>query len=110
MVRLLIELGAEVNHTEREGEWTPMMVAAANGDFDTVKLLLEMEAGTDHRDSKERDALSLAEASGHQHVADFIREHRRQHHDADAIADNSDGADALPDSAANTQAESHDEL
>jgi ankyrin repeat protein len=43
MVQALIEGGAEVN-TQNIGGWTPLMMAAARGDIDTMAILLNYGA------------------------------------------------------------------
>jgi uncharacterized protein len=61
-VRALAQLGANVN-TANAGGWTPIMMAAARGDLETMTILLEHEADVTPRNKWGATALSEAQQS-----------------------------------------------
>ena len=57
--RELLDLGADIDHTEREG-WTALMFACANGHERTAQLLLSRGANASLKSVKGSDARELA--------------------------------------------------
>jgi len=60
IVRQLAALGANYNASNKQGI-TPLMIAAENGNTDTVRVLLELGAGVDQTDREGKSALDRAE-------------------------------------------------
>jgi regulator of sigma E protease len=65
-VRVLIDAGADVNACENH---SPLMVAAAAGDVEAVRLLLEHKANVNAPDSDGKTALHIAAVMGRAEVA-----------------------------------------
>jgi ankyrin repeat protein len=74
-VALLLEHKAQPDHVcGHDGlSWTPLMVAAANGRTDTVRLLLEAGASRERKDDRGRTALRLALDGRARETADLLR-------------------------------------
>ena len=73
MIRRLLELGADPNLPS--GRWllrTPLMVAAASGSLENVKLLVEGGARVNQGDFQGATAISYALAAGHVDVARYL--------------------------------------
>jgi ankyrin repeat protein len=71
IVKLLIDNGANVNDTDRDG-FTALMHAAKKGDKDIVQLLLENGADTNIESNNGKTALSLALHNKHEDMVEFI--------------------------------------
>ena len=69
---LLISCGADVDAPNSQG-WTPLMVAAAHGGTNSVKLLLEKGANPFIKLSDGSTAYSLARECRHDDAADLIQ-------------------------------------
>lgn len=74
-VALLLKHKAQLDHVcAHDGSrWTPLMVAAANGRTDTVRVLLEAGASRERKDDKDRTALRLALDDRARETADLLR-------------------------------------
>jgi serine/threonine protein kinase len=66
MVRLLVELGADIEAAD-DRDRTPIMLAAQNGQLDVVRLLREKGA-------QPRNAAQLARRQGHEEIARFLEQ------------------------------------
>ncbi len=64
MARLLVEAGADIRATTRLGEFTPMFMAAKNGNAAVVELLLRAGADARSTNTNGTTPLMLAAASG----------------------------------------------
>lgn len=73
LARLLIERGAEIN-VAQEGGWTPLHQAAAHGQADLVKILLDRGADPGALSADGRAPEQMAREGGFDAVADRIRE------------------------------------
>jgi uncharacterized membrane protein YidH (DUF202 family) len=71
IARLLLDHGADPDGAE-DGH-TPLMIASERGDIAMVRMLLEAGADVDRRDSRNRTALSLAEANDHHDVVRLLK-------------------------------------
>ena len=69
--------GAHVN-TKGEDQWTPLHWAAAHGNLETAKFLLEKGADTEVQDNAGRTPLMHACSEGHKDVASHLIEHGEQ--------------------------------
>ena len=74
-VKLLIEKGAEVNTIDLHEAWTPLMFAAAEGQIEVVKTLLENNADWTLKDTDGDTASSFAQKNGHTNVVELIDSH-----------------------------------
>lgn len=74
-VELLIAKGADVNVVDNNEKWTALMFAAAEGQADNVRLLLDAGAETAPKDVDGDTAESFAVQNGHTEVAKIIRDH-----------------------------------
>ncbi len=72
-VELLIDAGANVNATDNEENWTPVMMAAAEGQLEVVKLLVEKGADLAMVDVDGESSFDFAQSKGHQEVAAYIQ-------------------------------------
>lgn len=72
MLRLLLSHGAAVDSADRDA-WTPLHYAAAAGDLDSVKLLIEKGAKPDAKNAKGQLPADVAEE---QEVIDYLKEAR----------------------------------
>jgi ankyrin repeat protein len=75
--QLLLDKGAEVNFIDNNEKWTALMFAAAEGQVENVKLLLEHGADYKLKDIDGDTAASFAAKNGHSQVAKMIEEHAR---------------------------------
>jgi tetratricopeptide (TPR) repeat protein len=74
IMRLLINNGAEIDiQTTDERKWTPLHVAAIQGQLSAVETLLEYGANPDITDGDGMTALQNAELQGHEDVARILR-------------------------------------
>jgi ankyrin repeat protein len=71
IARLLIEKGADVNATNKNGQ-TPLHVGAAWGRADLVRLLIDRGAEFTSRDATGRTALEWAAHNGHKETQRII--------------------------------------
>jgi ankyrin repeat protein len=71
MAKSLLEHGAKVNAVQMGG-WTPLHEAAARGEVDLVKLLLQYGADKDMKNEDGTTALDLARKNSHDLVADLL--------------------------------------
>jgi ankyrin repeat protein len=71
-VKILLDKGAKPNVVDSDEHFSPLMHAAAEGNLDVVKLLIEYEADLSLKDVDGDDAESFARQAGHQQVADYL--------------------------------------
>merc|ERR1712076_213545 len=71
--QLLLEKGANVNHSCRDSHYTPLMMAALSGIPEIVNLLLEHGADPQAQNSIEKTAAELAGFVGQHDTALAIR-------------------------------------
>ena len=71
-VEMLIKAGADVNATDNEEKWTPVMMAAAEGQLDIVKTLVANGADLKMVDIDGESSLDFAKSKGHTEVAEYI--------------------------------------
>jgi len=71
-VKLLISSKADLNMTDNDEKFSPLMFAAAEGQMEIVKILLENNADPLLKDKDNDTAESFARQNGHQAVADYI--------------------------------------
>jgi len=71
-VRWLLQHGADPNRND--DWWTPLHMAAANGELEMVRLLLDYHADASIRSSREITPLEAALENGQQKVADLLRQ------------------------------------
>ena len=71
-VRILLDKGAEPNVIDSNEHFSPLMHAAAEGNLDVVKILLEAGADQSRVDVDGDDAESFARQGGHSVVADYL--------------------------------------
>lgn len=67
----LLDKGGNVNAQDRYGA-TPLMIAAYNGDKESVRVLLAHGADTRHTDNNGNTAYSVAETQGQMEIAELI--------------------------------------
>lgn len=72
MTRALVAHRAEVN-VAQEGGWTPLHQAAAHGQTEIVRLLLEQGADTQALSADGRTPLQMAQEGGHEPAAELLR-------------------------------------
>ena len=72
-VKILLEKGAEPNIIDSNEHFSPLMHAAAEGNLDVVKILIEYHANPGLKDVDGDDAETFARQAGHQEVADYIK-------------------------------------
>ena len=72
-VKILLEKGAKPNIIDSDEHFTPLMHAAAEGNLDVVKILLEYEADLSLTDVDGDDAESFARQAGHIQVAEYLQ-------------------------------------
>lgn len=75
-VKILLDKGAEPNIVDSNEHFSPLMHAAAEGNLDVVKILLEYNADRSFKDVDGDDAESFARQAGHTEIADLLRSHR----------------------------------
>lgn len=71
-VLLLLEAGAEINRTDKVENWTALMFAASEGQFEVVKTLVEHEADINMQDVDGESAYDFARSNSHTELADFL--------------------------------------
>lgn len=71
-VKILLDKGARPNVVDSDEHFSPLMHAAAEGNLDVVKLLIEYEADLSLTDVDGDDAETFARQAGHQQVADYL--------------------------------------
>lgn len=71
-VKILLDKGAKPNVVDSDEHFSPLMHAAAEGNFSVVKLLVEYGADLSLKDVDGDDAESFALQAGHQEVADYL--------------------------------------
>lgn len=72
VVRLLMEWGADPNHTARTVGWSPLMLAALLGKLSVVQQLVEKGANPDHLGVLEKTAFEVALDRKHRDLADYL--------------------------------------
>lgn len=71
-VRILLDKGANPNVVDSDEHFSPLMHAAAEGNLDVVKILVEAEADITLTDVDGDNAASFARQSGHFEVASYL--------------------------------------
>ncbi|MCC9601802.1 ankyrin repeat domain-containing protein [Stieleria sp. JC731] len=71
-VTLLLDSGAEINAIEATEQFTPLMVAAAEGNIEVVKVLLKAGADKNMKDVDGDDARVFAAEKNHQEIVDLL--------------------------------------
>jgi ankyrin repeat protein len=71
-VKILLDKGALPNVVDSDEHFSPLMHAAAEGNFGVVKILVEFGADLSLKDVDGDDAESFAMQAGHQQVADYL--------------------------------------
>lgn len=71
-VKILLDRGAKPNVIDSDEHFSPLMHAAAEGNFSVVKILVEYGADLSLKDVDGDDAESFARQAGHQQVADYL--------------------------------------
>ena len=71
-VRILLDKGAEPNVVDSDEHFSPLMHAAAEGNLDVVKILLEAGSDATLKDIDGDNAASFAKQSGHIEVANYL--------------------------------------
>lgn len=72
-VLALLQAGAKPNLTEKEQNWTAAMMAAAEGQLEVLKILVERGADLKMVDVDGESSLDFAESRGHSALAEYIR-------------------------------------
>lgn len=71
-VQLLLDRGANIDITDKAEHFTALMWAAAEGNLDVVKVLVNHGANPSMKDVDGDSAASFARKNGHNKVADFL--------------------------------------
>jgi len=71
-VRILLYKGAEPNVVDSDEHFSPLMHAAAEGNLDVVKILMEAGSDASLQDIDGDNAASFARQSGHLEVANYL--------------------------------------
>ncbi len=71
-VKMLIDAGAEVNAIDNKEKWTPVMIAAAEGQLEVVKILVANDADLKMVDIDGESSLDFAKSNGHTEVVNYI--------------------------------------
>ena len=71
-VKILLDKGAKPNIVDSNEHFSPIMHAAAEGNLEVVKILLEYGADLSLKDIDNDDAESFARQAGHVEVADYL--------------------------------------
>ena len=74
VVKVLIKHGCDLDKalSTRYDRITPLMIAAANGDLEMVKILIDGKAKIEYRDRYKRTALTHAVINGSSHIASYL--------------------------------------
>lgn len=75
-IEFLLKKGADANAVDTKEHWTPLMFAAAEGQYEVVKLLLDAGADTTIKDVDGDTAESFAIQNKHNKVVKLIREYK----------------------------------
>jgi len=75
-VKILLDKGSEPNVVDSDEHFSPLMHAAAEGNLDVVKILMEAGANQDLKDVDGDNAESFARQAGHVAVADYLASKR----------------------------------
>jgi len=70
-LRQLLDKGISPNVMTQEG-WTPLMLAASNGNEDAVEMLISKGADVTAADSEGKSAFDHALENGHREIADML--------------------------------------
>jgi uncharacterized protein len=73
LVKLLIEMGADLNHASKEGQ-TALILAIGNRYEETARILLEEGADPKHKDQLGMDARKYAQLYGFSEIAELLEE------------------------------------
>ena len=82
LTKILIDLGANVNHTNHEKE-TPLHEAVFNHDLETVKLLFQKEIKVNYRNQYNATPLMMAAANGTPDIVAYLLSHAK--HDQSSL-------------------------
>jgi hypothetical protein len=74
IVKTLIKWGAEVNPQLLVGTSSPLQAAAANGQLQVARYLLDSQAEALQQRQDDKNALQLAEENGHHDIANLLRQ------------------------------------
>lgn len=74
-VEILLKSGAEPNITDDEQNWTAAMMAAAEGQLEVLKVLVNNGADLEMVDVDGESSLDFAKANGHTEVVKYIESH-----------------------------------
>lgn len=76
-VEVLLQAGADINAKDNEEQWTPVMMAAAEGQLEVVQLLVANGADLTMVDVDGESSFDFAQSNGHQHVAAYIQSQQK---------------------------------
>eukprot|EP00296_Roombia_truncata_P008936 JP447463.1.p1 GENE.JP447463.1~~JP447463.1.p1 ORF type:complete len:154 (-),score=48.17 JP447463.1:97-558(-) len=85
--------GKDVNERDA-GNWTPLMNAAVEGDYEICKVLLEKGADPFLKNNNDANALDYATRRGHKEVADLIQQYMNHSAGSKSLGDWLKGLDA----------------
>lgn len=71
-VEMLIKAGANVNITDNHESWTPVMMAASEGQLEVVKILVANGADLSMVDTDGESPLDFAKSKNHSHVVSYL--------------------------------------
>lgn len=74
-VEFLLNEGADPNTSDSVENWSPLMYAAAEGNYEVVQILLEHEANVSMEDDDGETALDFARNNGHSEVVKLLEDH-----------------------------------
>lgn len=72
-VKILLDNGADPNKVDSDEHFSPLMHAAAEGQLEVVKVLIQYGADRSLKDVDGDDAASFAAQSGHMQVVEFLK-------------------------------------
>ena len=72
-VKILLDRGADPNKVDSDEQFSPLMHAAAEGNFEVVKVLLNYGADRSLKDVDGDDAASFAAQAGHIQVVEYLK-------------------------------------